>query len=316
MTQLAILLFLLVAAELLYFRLADRFNIIDKPNQRSSHTAVTIRGGGIIFTIGMWLYLLLSGGEYAWFVGGMTLIAGISFIDDITPLPNRYRLVMQFVAMGMLFVQWGTVGAAWWIWLPLLLVVCTGIINAYNFMDGINGITGICSLAVLLPLWWVNQTVAFVDEKLLLVAMLTLLVFLFFNYRKKAKCFAGDTGSVGMAYLVIFVLGALIYTTHDFSYLVFLALYGVDTVCTIVHRLMLKENIFKAHRKHAYQLLANELKIQHRLVAAGYGMVQLAIAAGAIWLPINGYIYLGIVVGVLTVAYILFMKRYFHLHKL
>ncbi|MGL4853614.1 MAG: MraY family glycosyltransferase [Phocaeicola sp.] len=315
MIQLAIIALLLVVAELLYFRLADKCNIIDKPNQRSSHTAITIRGGGVIFTIGMWLYLLFYGLEYAWFVGGMTLIAGISFVDDITPLPNRYRLLIQFAAMGMLFVQWGTVGAGWWIWLPLLLVLCTGIINAYNFMDGINGITGIYSLAVLLPLVVVNRSTPFVDEKLLLVAMLSALVFLFFNFRKKAKCFAGDSGSVGMAYLVIFVLGALIYATGDFSYLVFLAVYGVDAVCTIIHRLMLKENIFEAHRKHAYQLMANELKIEHRVVSAGYGLLQLMVSAGAIFLPMNGYAYLAGVVMVLSIGYILFKRTYFHLHK-
>ena len=92
---------ILVAAELLYFRIADRFNIIDKPNQRSSHTKVVIRGGGIIFVIGLWVWSAFFGLQYPWLLVAVTLAAGVSFVDDIHSLPDSVRLVVQFAAMTM-----------------------------------------------------------------------------------------------------------------------------------------------------------------------------------------------------------------------
>lgn len=143
---------LLLLAELLYFRIADKCNIIDKPNERSSHKQVVLRGGGIIFLIGVWIWSAFFGFQYPWFLIGVTLVALISFIDDIRSLPDSVRLVVQFVAMFLMFYQFGILNwQSWWIIL-LALIVCVGISNAYNFMDGINGITGGYSIAVLLPL--------------------------------------------------------------------------------------------------------------------------------------------------------------------
>lgn len=313
-TLLAVLV-ILVVLELFYFRIADRFNIIDKPNQRSSHTAVTLRGGGIIFLLGAWIYSLFYGFQYPLFLTGLTLIAGISFADDIHPIKNKYRLVVQFASMALLFAEWGLLTAElWWI-VPIALVVCVGIINAYNFMDGINGITGGFSLAVLIPLLYVNQELAFVDENLLVIAIMSVLVFLFFNFRKKAKCFAGDVGAVGIAFMVMFALGSLILQTGDLTYIIFLTMYGVDAVLTIVHRIMLKENIGEAHRKHAYQLMANELKMDHRLVTLIYTFLQLVVSFGLILLPMNHWMYALMVLLLLSVAYVLFKKKYYHLHE-
>lgn len=313
-TLLAVLV-ILVVLELFYFRIADRFNIIDKPNQRSSHTAVTLRGGGIIFLLGAWIYSLFYGFQYPLFLTGLTLIAGISFADDIHPIKNKYRLVVQFASMALLFAEWGLLTAElWWI-VPIALVVCVGIINAYNFMDGINGITGGFSLAVLIPLLYVNQELAFVDENLLVIAIMSVLVFLFFNFRKKAKCFAGDVGAVGIAFMVMFALGSLILQTGDLTYIIFLTMYGVDAVLTIVHRIMLKENIGEAHRKHAYQLMANELKMDHRFVTTIYTFLQLVVSFGLILLPMNHWMYALMVLLLLSVAYVLFKKKYYHLHE-
>lgn len=308
------LLALLFAVELFYFRLADRLNIIDKPNLRSSHTQITIRGGGVVFLAGAWLYMLFFGFRYEWFLSGLTIIAAISFADDIRPLSNRIRLCVHFTAIVLLLVEWGflTQETIWLI--PLALFVCAGVINAYNFMDGINGITGCYSLAVFAPLFLVNRTSEFVDPAFIGAVALSIGVFLFFNFRKQARCFAGDVGSVSIAFCVIFLLGSLILKTGDASYLVLLAVYGVDSICTIIHRLILHENIFKPHRKHAYQLLANELKLPHTAVATIYMVLQLVISLGAIWLPINGWIYLGGVLTILVVGYVILIKRYFYLH--
>lgn len=263
---------ILVVAELVYFRIADRFNIIDKPNERSSHTKVVLRGGGIIYVLGMWIYAAFFGVEMWPFLLGLTLVAGVSFVDDIHSLPDSVRLVVQFVAMFLMFYQWNVLNwESWWIVLAAL-ILCVGITNAYNFMDGINGINGGYTLAVLLPLAWLNSRMDFVDQRLIVVALLADLVFCWFNFRPKgkAKCFAGDVGSVGAAFIVVFVLGLLILSTGDFTYIVFLAAYGVDAVLTIVHRIMLRENLGEAHRKHAYQLMANELRMEHTLVSSVY----------------------------------------------
>ena len=263
MINFVIILLLLIVSELIYFRIADKFNIIDKPNMRSSHTHITLRGGGIIFLIGAWLYAAFYGISYPWFMLGLTIITVISFIDDIHSVPNKYRLVAQFISMFLMFMNLGIVNIeSWWI-IIIALIVCVGIINAYNFMDGINGITGGYSLAVLIPLMFVNQKENFIDNNFLIVSTLSVLVFCFFNFRKKAKCFAGDVGAVCIAFIILFALGKLILQTNDITYLMFLGLYGVDTVLTIVHRIMLHENLGEAHRKHAYQLMANELKIPH-----------------------------------------------------
>ena len=182
-------------------------------------------------------------------------------------------------------------------------------------MDGINGITGGYSLAVLTPLMIVNFNEEFIDHNLLIVAIMSLLVFCFFNFRKKAKCFAGDVGAVGIAFIILFALGSVIFKTFDISYIVFLAVYGVDSVLTIVHRIMLHENLGQAHRKHAYQIMANELKIPHTVVSAVYAFLQAVISFGLIFLPVNHYIYAGAVIALLVLAYVAFMKKNYHLHE-
>lgn len=310
-----IIFLLLILLELAYFRIADRFNIIDKPNLRSSHTSIVLRGGGIIFLFGAWLFWAFFGLQYSWFILGLSLIGLVSFIDDIHSLPDSVRLVAQFAAMFPMFYQFDILNWHDWWMVLVALIVCVGIINAYNFMDGINGITGAYSIAVLLPLMYLNSSDGFISQDYLYVVGLTLLVFCFFNFRKKAKCFAGDVGSISIAFILLFAIGKLIIKTGDLSYLTFLAVYGADAVLTICHRIQLHENLGEAHRKHAYQLMANELKMPHVLVSTIYMLMQLAISAGLIFLPVNHYLYMGIIIVALAAAYLVFMKRNYHLHE-
>lgn len=306
----------LLLLELGYFKLADRFNIIDKPNQRSSHTRITLRGGGIVFYFGLLLYFIWSGFAQPWFFTGASLIAAISFADDIKPQSSKLRLLVHFTAMGFMFYQWGLFAMPWY-YAVLALIFCTGILNAYNFMDGINGITGGYSSVLLAALWYINQfQVAFVDEALLVVLFLAVMVFNLFNFRKKAKCFAGDVGAITMAFVLVYLLGQLIVVTQDLRYILLLAVYGVDSIMTIVHRLRLGENIFEPHRKHLYQILANELKWPHVGVSALYAVLQVLISFGLILLPLDVRFWYGLVVLVaLTFVYWGFMGRYFGLHK-
>ena len=310
-----IVLVLLFTAELFYFKIADKCNIIDKPNERSSHSRITLRGGGIIFYFGALAYFVSNEWEYPWFMLALTLITFISFVDDIRSTSQGLRLIFHFSAMALMFYQWGLFSLSWW-WLAIALIVCTGIINAYNFMDGINGITGGYSLVILGGLAYVNaEIVRFVEPVFIYTVLCSVLVFCFFNFRKKAKCFAGDVGSVSMAFILLFLIGKLIIETGDFSWIVLLAVYGVDSVLTIIHRLMLHENIGLPHRKHMYQLMANELKMPHVLVSLVYMTVQVLIISGYFCFEEYGYWYLLGTVVALSIIYVLFMKRYFHLHR-
>ena len=311
---------ILLILEIFYFKIADKFNIIDKPNERSSHTSVVLRGGGIIFLIGAWVWSLFYGFHYPWFLAGLTLVAGISFIDDIRSLPDSLRLVVQFVAAAMAFYQLDILHIELW-WVVLLaLIVYVGITNVINFMDGINGITAGYSLAVLIPLMLLNRRDSFVESSLIEVSILSVLVFCLFNFRPKgkAKCFAGDVGSIGIAFILLFILGKEILQIKDITYLVLLVVYGVDACLTIVHRIMLHENLGEAHRKHAYQLMANELKIGHVKVTLFYMILQLVLSLLFIYgVPdtvVAHWIYLVAVVVVLAIAYVLFMRKYYHLH--
>lgn len=312
---------LLLAAELVYFRIADKFNIIDKPNERSSHSTIVLRGGGIIFLIGAWVWSAFFGFDYPWFLAGLTLVAGVSFVDDIRSLPDSVRLVAQFAAAAMAFYQLGILHwSMWWIVL-VALIVYVGATNVINFMDGINGITAGYSLAVLLPLMAVNMDGGYVEQSLIVSTVLASLVFCIFNFRPKgkAKCFAGDVGSIGIAFIMLFLLGNVVIKTEDITWLIFLLVYGVDGCLTIVHRIMLHENLGEAHRKHAYQLMANELKIGHVKVTSLYMVMQLAVSLGFIYLcpdtVLCHWMYLIGALAVLAVAYVLFMKKYYHLHE-
>ena len=312
---------LLLIAELVYFRIADKCNIIDKPNERSSHSSIVLRGGGIIFLIGVWVWSGFFGFPYPWFLAGLTLIAGISFVDDIRSLPDSVRLVAQFASAALAFYQLDILHwSMWWV-VILALIVYVGATNVINFIDGINGITAGYSLAVLIPLALVNMNEQYVEQSLVISAILASLVFCIFNFRPKgkAKCFAGDVGSIGIAFIMLFLLGNVIIKTQDVTWLIFLLVYGVDGCLTIVHRIMLHENLGEAHRKHAYQLMANELKIGHVKVSSLYMAMQLVISLGFIYLcPDNVVYHWMYLVGallVLSLAYVLFKKKYYHLHE-
>lgn len=263
--------------ELVYFKIADRFNIIDKPNHRSSHTSITIRGGGVIFPLAVFAYALFNSFQDAYFIVGLLAISTVSFLDDVLTLNNKVRLGVHLSSVLLLFFQWNLFSLSWyWVIIALVFVIAT--INAYNFMDGINGITGGYSLLTISTLYYINQYVVnFTSNELLLVVGLALFVFNFFNFRKKAKCFAGDVGSVSIAFIIVFLIGQLILKTHNVSYIFLLLIYGTDTAFTVLFRKIRGENIFEAHRSHFYQHLSNQRKYSHLFVSVLYIVAQLLI---------------------------------------
>ncbi len=354
MIEYIVIAIVLFAVELIYFRIADKYNIIDKPNERSSHSSIVLRGGGVIFAISMvvwFMWRVVSEGAsadfchdsavleqaqtalavpkvqgYFPFIVGLVMICGISFWDDIHSLPDSVRLVAQFVAMGLMFHAIGMIHWHLWWFVILSLFICVGATNIYNFMDGINGITGGYSLAVLVPLFLVQEfngskVQEFIEPSFLIVAIIGVLVFCFFNFRPKgkAKCFAGDVGSIGMAFIVLFCIGRLIMQTWDVTWMVLLIVYGMDGCLTIIHRIMLHERLGEAHRKHAYQLMANELGMSHVVVSTFYMLLQLVISLVMIYIVPNTILahwcYMIGVMLLLSITYVLFMKKYYHLHE-
>jgi len=214
------------------------------------------------------------------FLVGLTLLCGVSFWDDISSLPNKIRIVIHFLAISILFYGLGIFHTLPWWLIIFSYIFIVGALNAYNFMDGINGITGLYSLSVLIALQYVNlQILSFTPLDFINFAILACMVFLFFNYRKRAKCFAGDIGSMAISFWIVTLLLQLMLKTNSVIWILFLMVYGVDSVCTILHRLYLRQNIFKAHRMHFYQVLTNERGMSHLGVAAGYALAQLVICA-------------------------------------
>ena len=332
MWQLSIIFLLLFILEIGYFKIADHYNIIDKPSERGSSKFITLRGGGIIFYLGAWVWFLLSGCHYPLFFVGLSIVSMLSFVDDIHSLSPLLRLPLQFIGILLLLCQliWSTCNGLcpdsahiFYILFFVIagLIVCTGAMNIFNFMDGINGITGGYSLIVLAAILYTlnchtiqaGESLAHWVSLLVTITLLADVVFCFFNFRPRAKCFAGDVGSVSIAFIILFSLGFIIVQTHDLSWLSFLVVYGVDGCLTIIHRLMLHEKISLPHRKHLYQIMANELHVPHVVVSLVYMVVQALCCAWYVAVP--GYLTLFLQVLVLSVVYVLFMRRFFHLHQ-
>ena len=308
--------------------------------------------GGVIFSLSMvvWAILMVIQGnaiaQYLPFLCGLVLICGISFWDDVHSLPDSLRMCVQIVSTLLMFWSVGlysveslgfSVESQLWsvVLMGLVVIValffCVGATNFINFMDGINGITAAYAMAMLVPLLIVDslefrvdsqvKVGEFIDPSYLIVAIIGVLVFSIFNFRPKgkAKCFAGDVGSIGIAFILLFALGRLMLATKDVTYIVFFLIYGVDGTLTICHRIMLHENLGEAHRKHVFQLMANELKMSHVTVSLLYMGLQLAVSLGFIYLCPNTilahWIYFACAAVVFGLAYILFMRKYYYLHE-
>ncbi|HMI00872.1 MAG TPA: hypothetical protein VK541_00240 [Pedobacter sp.] len=262
---------------LLYFKLADHYNIIDKPNHRSSHSVLTIRGGGVIFPIAAIIYSFLDHFQHPYFIIGLFLISFISFLDDLLTLDSKVRLFVHLISVAAMLYELRVDVMPFYI-IAISAIFAIGVINAYNFMDGINGMTGAYSLVSMSTLYYINEyIIKFVASDLLILTGISILVFNYFNFRTVAKCFAGDVGSISIAFIIIFLTGGLILETQNYSYILFFLVYGLDAGSTIVFRLMRKENILEAHRSHFYQYLANERNVSHKLISSGYATIQLII---------------------------------------
>ncbi len=269
--------FILIFFILVYYRLAKKYNIVDRPNHRSSHSEVTVRGGGIIFPIAVVMWWFVNDYIHTWMVIGIVWISTISLLDDLYTLSRKLRFGIQFMALSMAFYDLGLFEQQPYWSLPILYFIALGIINAINFMDGINGITGLYSLAFFGSLLVVNQYMPIFDESLIQFVIMGVSVFLIFNLRKKALMFAGDIGSISIAYLMIYFLTQWYLAGHAWTIVFMLLVYGADSFLTLGQRLVRGEKVTEPHRSHLYQLMANQLGWQHVLIALGFAIAQLGI---------------------------------------
>ncbi|MDX9747730.1 MAG: UDP-GlcNAc--UDP-phosphate GlcNAc-1-phosphate transferase [Paludibacter sp.] len=308
------LVILLIILAFGYFKIAEYFKIHDKPNERSSHHKATLLGGGVIFYFALLLYSFFFDFQYPWLLVGATVLAAVSFIDDLHPLSPRFRLVIHFVSLFILFVDLDLYTLS----VPVLIVlfiVGVGLMNAYNFMDGINGMMGFTSMVVLLGMIYVNSyVIVFIDINLLYSLLLGVVIFNFFNFRTNAFCFAGDVGAFTIGLIMVFLIYKLIAVSGNFAWIALLAVFGVDTILTIIHRICLGENITRPHRKHLFQILANELKIPQLFISAGYGLVQVLVIIGLVVFREYSLIFAVAAIFVLSVFYILIKQKYYYLH--
>ena len=159
---------ILLVAELVYFRIADKCNIIDKPNERSSHSTIVLRGGGIIFSLSMIacaILMMIQENDivpYLPFLCGLIMICTVSFWDDVHSLPDSVRMAVQIISILLMFWSVGLYTAFdSWVWMIVAVLIalffCVGATNIINFMDGINGITAGYAFAMLLPMLLLNQ---------------------------------------------------------------------------------------------------------------------------------------------------------------
>jgi UDP-N-acetylmuramyl pentapeptide phosphotransferase/UDP-N-acetylglucosamine-1-phosphate transferase len=283
--QYVIVAILFVVLELVYFKIADFFNIIDKPNHRSSHTTITLRGGGIIFPIAVLVAFILGYVSVPVLIA-VGLVSIVSFVDDVYPLPTLPRFLSHLIAVLLLLYDLDLFGFEFWI-IPISIVLFIGWINAFNFMDGINGITVLYAMVSLLTFGYLYQNQN--QFPVFILMGISCLVFGFFNVRKKAKTFAGDVGSISMAVFLAYFMLKLIFEKQQIGYLLFFSVYGIDAIVTILYRIKNKENILQPHRSHLYQYLSNEMQWSHVSVSLLYAVIQLAINCCVIVFINKGY---------------------------
>ncbi len=321
MTYLIIAIILLVV-ETVWCFLGARLGLIDKTangNDRSPYTddnrinITSIRAGGIIYLAAIWIWAAFYGWGYPWFVTGATLAGIVSFADDLHPLTIRLRLIVQFVTVALLFIQAGIFSycdalcspALYYAIIVMVAIVSVGIINAFNFMDGINGMTAGYTLAVFFSLLWLNSQYMFMSQTLLITVTIAAAVFAMFNFRRRAICFAGDVGAITAGCITVYALSALIYKTQNFAYIGLLTFYGVDSILTIIRRIRLGQNIGTTHHMHLYQELSRQGGMSQPAISACYALGQMAFSAAIIFVPGRALQYAVLCAGIaiLVIAY-------------
>lgn len=267
-----------------YILVANKIGIIDQPNLRSSHDKPTVRGAGIIIPLSVLLWGILFF-ENSWLIViSIILIGIIGFIDDIYEIKQLPKFIVQSISVSILVYHFDIHLMSLFLAL-MIFVLITGWLNAFNFMDGINGISALYALSVIIGIGLFRNYVTQIPISLLNVVIVAILLFSFVNVRSKALAFAGDVGSLTLGLLLSYFIVDMVLSSGKLEFILLVAVYGVDSVATIIYRIIKGENIFTAHRSHLYQLLANKLQTNHVLISLIYATTQLLIIFGLSYLP-------------------------------
>jgi Fuc2NAc and GlcNAc transferase len=279
-----------------------RLSLMDHPNERSSHNSVTPKGGGIGVLVAFVLVALHTGIP-SWFwlpAAGVSVLGLLTDRFDISP---QVRLVLQFIA-GFIVVtgldRWSMSGIGQIALILFFSVFVVGTANFYNFMDGINGIAAITSIIgfILLAFSVYNSELNISFITLALCISLACAGFLPFNM-PDAKVFMGDVGSILLGFVFA---GSVVWLSKNIinflTNAAFLFPFYADELTTIMARIRDGERLSRPHRRHLYQLLANEYRIPHWKISVGYGFFQLLVGISVlimknvgIWAVISALIF-------------------------
>lgn len=308
-----IILLILLIAEYSYYKFAKKIHLGAPVVARSSHKSFTPTGGGIIFIIASIIFAFANAnaltGEWWILLGGVLALGIVSFIDDFHPLPAKPRLLLQFITVGLIFKQYLCLGT---LNIYLIFLICgVGCINAYNFIDGINGILTFLAAVSIGSLIYAYAYFNPTDSELFInygiIIFIALAVFSVFNLSN--KIFAGDVGSIIIGLSIVWMLFNLIYKTHDATLIVLIVVCLFDTGVTLLQRITARENILQAHRKHIYQTLTNKWGIKHYRVSTMYALTQLAINAIYFATPSQWHFAYAIVVVILLSAIYISVRK-------
>ena len=284
-----------------------QFGLLDNPNERSSHQRPTPKGGGIgILAAFVASSLLLNIPPSFWFP--ITAIALFSFCGDKHDFSPKIRLPIHFIAAIALLAgarEFHLPQISGLLLITALAAFIVGTANFYNFMDGINGIaaiTGIVGFGLLAFFCFLSGS----DKSFAVLSIcisLSCLSFLPFNM-PKAKVFMGDVGSVLLGFVFAVVVVAVSKNFFDFvSFTSFLFPFYADELTTMAVRIRDGENLLRPHRRHLYQILANEKGISHWKISVGYGLLQLIVGVSILLVKDYGNI---IVLSLLAAYFVAF----------
>lgn len=284
-------------------------SLLDIPNERSSHTLATPRGGGLSFVITFLVALSVLGGwgyvtpsVLVSLLGAGGLVALVGFMDDHGHIAARWRLLGHFIAAGWgLFwigglppiTIFGVPLSAAWLSIIIGLLYLVWLLNLYNFMDGIDGIASIEAICICLGgslLYWLTGHAQEAVLPMLLAA--TVAGFLVWNF-PPARIFMGDAGSgfLGIVLGLLALMAGWINPLLFWGWLILLGVFVVDATFTLARRLLRGDKVYQAHRSHAYQY-ASRRYASHRPVSLAVAAINLGwllpVASAVVLLKLDG----------------------------
>ena len=291
-------------------RWGKKLGLLDKANQRSSHAGAIPKGGGIgILAAFIFSSFYLKLPFLIW--SSVVIVSLSSFYGDRKEIPPKIRLIIQFLSgVGVLAGLFYLEERSYWVYMsiPFLSLFVVGTANYYNFMDGINGIAGITGV-VAFSLIFLFSALSNTDMFLLPLGTcmaFACIGFLPFNL-PKARVFLGDVGSILLGFVYALLVVGLSQTPSDFIVLCsFLFPFYADELVTTFVRLRSGEDLMTPHRKHIYQLLANEMHYHHWKISMGYGILQLLIGLSVLAAKPKGLVFLLVLISIYFLGFTIF----------